>query len=257
MTEQAWLTCTDPTPMLRFLLGTNYPRVEDVETFPDCKGSNRKLRLFACACYDRIRHVLPNRVAQAAVEVAERFADGVGTVEELQLATAVVWDLLEELEGRWRASQGAERIALGPTHEALALAFQVVRPEAPKAAYYASSNAYLAFAAIVNPGAASSDNNFSKSRSIQARVQTDILRCVFGNPFRPAIMAPAVLACNGGTMGKVARTIYDERAFDRLPELACALVDAGCDDAGILGHCRHAGPHVRGCWVVDLILGKG
>jgi hypothetical protein len=50
--------------------------------------------------------------------------------------------------------------------------------------------------------------------------------------------------------------IYDGRAFDRLPVLADALEEAGCQDADLLGHCRGAGPHVRGCWPVDLILGK-
>ena len=54
----------------------------------------------------------------------------------------------------------------------------------------------------------------------------------------------------------LARAIYDDRAFDRLPVLADALIDAGCDDNDILNHCRSTGPHVRGCWVVDLVLGK-
>ncbi len=57
-------------------------------------------------------------------------------------------------------------------------------------------------------------------------------------------------------MAALARSIYDDRAFDRLPVLADALEDAGCTDAAILDHCRGPGPHVRGCWVVDLILGK-
>jgi hypothetical protein len=55
---------------------------------------------------------------------------------------------------------------------------------------------------------------------------------------------------------KLAQAIYDDRAFDRLPILADALEDAGCHDAGILAHCRGPGPHVKGCWVVDLLLGK-
>jgi hypothetical protein len=58
------------------------------------------------------------------------------------------------------------------------------------------------------------------------------------------------------TVIDLARIIYDERAFDRMPILADALMDAGCDSEDILNHCRSDGPHVRGCWVVDLILGK-
>jgi len=64
------------------------------------------------------------------------------------------------------------------------------------------------------------------------------------------------LAWNDGAIPKIAQVIYDNRAFDHLPLLADALEDAGCDDADILSHCRTPGEHVRGCWVVDLLLGK-
>jgi hypothetical protein len=62
---------------------------------------------------------------------------------------------------------------------------------------------------------------------------------------------------NNAAIPKLAQPIYDERAFDRLPLLADALVAAGCTNEEILAHCRSGGEHVRGCWVVDLILGKG
>src|SRR4029077_4439132 len=106
MTELEWLNSTRTGPMLRFLIGTDPPRVQDIEAFPDCKGSDRKLRLFACACYHRIRHLLPNPLARAPVEVAERFADGMASLEELQQATARLREPLDALEGRWRASRG-------------------------------------------------------------------------------------------------------------------------------------------------------
>jgi hypothetical protein len=80
-----------------------------------------------------------------------------------------------------------------------------------------------------------------------------VVRCIFGNPFRPVSADPAWLT---STVVALARSIYDERAFDRLPILADALQDAGCDNPDILTHCRSVGPHVRGCWVVDLVLGK-
>src|SRR6266566_5279138 len=83
-----------------------------------------------------------------------------------------------------------------------------------------------------------------------------LLRCLFGNPFRAAPADPAWLAWDGGTVGRLARAIYDERAFDRLPILADALEDAGCTDAELLGHLRGKGPHVRACWAVDAILEK-
>jgi hypothetical protein len=80
-----------------------------------------------------------------------------------------------------------------------------------------------------------------------------VIRDVFGNPFRPTTVDPSWLTTN---VGQLARFIYDSRAFDRLPLLGDALEDAGCDDATILSHCRTPGEHVRGCWVVDLLLGK-
>jgi hypothetical protein len=83
-----------------------------------------------------------------------------------------------------------------------------------------------------------------------------LFRCIAGNPFRPVTGNPAWLAWSGGTTPRLAQAIYDERAFGRLPVLADALEDAGCADAEILGHCRGPGPHARGCWVVDLLLGK-
>ena len=69
-------------------------------------------------------------------------------------------------------------------------------------------------------------------------------------------LASSTVEWNHGTVARIAQAIHDERAFDRLPILADALEEAGCQDADILGHCRHPGPHVRGCWAVDLLLVK-
>jgi hypothetical protein len=60
----------------------------------------------------------------------------------------------------------------------------------------------------------------------------------------------------GNTVTQLAESIYTDRAFDRLPILADALEEAGCDNADILAHCRQGGEHARGCWVLDLLLGK-
>jgi hypothetical protein len=79
---------------------------------------------------------------------------------------------------------------------------------------------------------------------------------IFGTPFHPLIITPDVGVWNDGTVVKLAQAIYEDRAFDLLPVLADALEEAGCTNADILGHCRGPGPHVRGCWVVDLLLGK-
>ena len=82
--------------------------------------------------------------------------------------------------------------------------------------------------------------------------QATILRDLFGPlPFRSVS-----LRCSSLTARSLAESIYDDRAFDRLPILADALEDAGCTNRDILDHCRQPGEHVRGCWVVDLVLGK-
>jgi hypothetical protein len=151
-----------------------------------------------------------------------------------------------------------------PIHEALALALVILWPEAQKAAYYASSNAYLACAAIANPGAGSSDIGFGSSQRAEARAQTDVLRDIFGNPFRPVVLDPAWLTWNDGAAVSLAQTVYDDRDLPsghldaaRLAVLADMLEEAGATDAQLLGHLRSPGPHVRGCFAVDALLGKG
>ncbi len=81
----------------------------------------------------------------------------------------------------------------------------------------------------------------------------DILRDIFGNPFRPIIRNPSWLT---STVLALANGIYNEKAFDRMPILGDALQDAGCDNEDVLNHCREPGEHVRGCWVIDLLLSK-
>ncbi len=83
--------------------------------------------------------------------------------------------------------------------------------------------------------------------------QTELLRDIFGNPFRPVTFDPAWRT--EAAVG-IAQAAYDSRKFGNLPILADALQDAGCDHPDILAHLRGPGPHVRGCWVVDLVLGK-
>jgi len=83
--------------------------------------------------------------------------------------------------------------------------------------------------------------------------QSELIRDLFGNPFRPVTILPEWLT---STVVSLATGIYIEKAFDRMPILADALQDAGCDDEQVLGHCRGSGPHTRGCWAVDGCLGK-
>jgi hypothetical protein len=94
--------------------------------------------------------------------------------------------------------------------------------------------------------------------------QATLLREIFGNPFRPASLAPTWLTWKDGTIPKMAEVNYEDRELpsghldrDRLAVLGDALEEAGCSDPDILGHCQGPVIHVRGCWVLDLLLGKG
>jgi hypothetical protein len=112
---------------------------------------------------------------------------------------------------------------------------------------------YDPFSAATSCAAITVDAVAITQRSSERIAQVALLRDIFGNPFRPATLNPSwrtsdVLLLAGG--------IYDDRAFDRMPILADALQDAGCDNEE-LNHCRDTKQsHVRGCWAVDLVLGK-
>jgi hypothetical protein len=94
---------------------------------------------------------------------------------------------------------------------------------------------------------------WEKSQALTASHQPDLLRDIFGNPFRPVTADPRWLT---DSVVAMAQTMYDSRDFGQMPALADALQAVECDNSDILEHCRHAPLHVRGCWVVDLLLGK-
>jgi hypothetical protein len=224
MTEAEWLACNDPQAMLEFLEG---------------KASDRKLRLFACACCRRIWPLFTDPRSRRAVQVAERFADAEG-VSLTELAAAE-----RDAEDAHIAAPHLTALGLGPFDAAI----HVLNHDLSASAADAASRAADAVE--------SQDSNSGETaRREECRFQALLVRCVFGNPFRPAVIDPAIFRWNDGTVVKLARAIYDERTFDRLVILADALEDAGCNDTQILGHCRGPGPHVRGCWLVDLLLGK-
>jgi hypothetical protein len=116
----------------------------------------------------------------------------------------------------------------------------------PDSASYAS-RALATSTATVNSEA------WHQANEKEKRIQYQILHDIFGNPFRPVAFDPA---WRTSTALAIAQGIYDDRAFDRLPILADALQDAGCENGDILSHLRGEGPHVKGCWALDLVLGK-
>jgi hypothetical protein len=95
--------------------------------------------------------------------------------------------------------------------------------------------------------------DYMAARDAEKAAQCRLLRDIFCNPFRPVSMAPSRLT---SSVLDLTRTMYDSRDFAAMPILADALEEAGCNNPDILAHCRGDGPHIRGCWVVDLVLGK-
>jgi hypothetical protein len=228
MTEADWLAATEPGPMLAHLRDRG-------------GASDRKLRLYAVACGRLAWPHLTDEVYRSAVETAERFADGLAGEPELRAAHDTASLRFYEPFIRESSSQRLSGPDLS-AHTRRYIALMASSYRRPMADSLRSQT----------------DAGAMRNWPDEARARGGILRCIFGNPFRRApALAPAVLAWDGGTVPKLAAAIYEERAFGRLPVLADALEDAGCTDADILGHCRAGGEHVRGCWVVDLMLGKG
>jgi hypothetical protein len=217
------------------------------------KVAERKLKLFACCCCRRVWHYLEG-TCRTAVEVTERFADGEAGPGDLQSAERRAW---EESQGARVHKVGRTRVSAlavwcaSRTHERSASIRSSVDVSVRSSADYAS----LAFGLQVEGS--------PKDVQAQARekaIQSDLLRDIFGNPFRPVTLDVSWLM---PTVRQLAQAAYEERLLpsgeldrDRLRVLADALDDAGCQDPQILGHCRGSGPHVRGCFVIDLLLGR-
>lgn len=220
MTETKWLAANDPTPMLEFLRG---------------KVSDRKLQLFTCACGRFVSHLLIDFRSKGALPVAERFADGLVSAAEMEAVFQPACDSAGESP---RYPLGlADGTPLPSWAAAWVVAKAVIATSNSRgedAFFGAVDGARFAAMALGNPPA-------------------PLLHDIFGNPFHPVAVNPSWLT---STVFALAEGIYQERAFDRMPILADALQDAGCDNEDILTHCRQSGEHVRGCWVVDLLLGK-
>jgi len=196
------------------------------------KAGRRKLRLFACGCCRLVWNLLTDPRSREAVSVAEQFAEGLTSKEELS-----------------KAFQSARVPAYLPTVPGVG-----DRTAASMAAYAAfekpSSAAFHMTALPIDL-----TGYRAEDRERDAAVRR-LLLCVFGNPFRPVVTERRWLAWNERTVVKIAQAIYEERAFERLPILADALEDAGCTNEDLLNHCRQPGVHARGCWVLDLLLDK-
>lgn len=211
MTQTDWLTCADPAPMLELLRG---------------KVSDRKLRMFAVACYRSPRvwmRLRGNKSIKEAVWATEQMADGQGD------RSSRLYDFEPAASDAFAAAQSSARRACGYAAEA---GFEGVNLEWADGKVVEQSNLQL-----------------NEEMACQCR----LLRCIFGNHFLRMAIDPRWLS---PTVVDLARLVYAKKAFEQMPALAGALMEAGCSDTCVLGHCRAPGPHALGCWVLDLLLEK-
>jgi hypothetical protein len=219
MTEADWNSCTDPTAMLAFLRGSG-------------KASDRKFRLLAVCCWPLIRREGLWQRLHRVVQVAGRYADGQAARQELLNAKSVAWSLAHPIL----------RLVMPP-------GVPLPQPRDILLAAYAAEERTTTLAerlaeAVAWPGL--------------REAAPALLREVFGPlPFRTAAIDPLWLAWNERCVARLAETAYQNEAFDLLPLLGDALEDAGCADGELLGHLHRPGPHCRGCWALDRLLGKG
>ena len=214
--EKQWLTEARPDALL--YMTQRLPDRRKVRT-------GRRLRLFACGCYRLIWDRIKAEGIRTAVVKAEERADGEITQAELV---------------RHRYPAGTPRRGSPDWHLMLSIPSLVTTRVTPGLVAWHVR-------AAVHPrkfGAYKTWHEYPP--------QADLVRDIFGNPFRPVAFDPN---WRTSTAAALARTMYEAREFSAMPILADALQDAGCENADVLAHCRGLGPHVRGCWVVDGVLG--
>ena len=226
MTEERWWNARHSSLMMIGFL-------RESTSVAKSKIGRRKLRLFACGgcrlIWDRFRNV----TWRSAVEIAERFSDDLATKKQLNDARDAMTELHPDLS--LQSPFDPNKLTVGQ------MAHSTTDPRPVDAAS-------LFTAAQMYPLA---DNRYGPLIGEEALCR--LVRCIFANCLRANPFDPRWLS---STVLDLAHTIYEERLFERLPILADALMDAGCDSEEIIKHCHSEGPHVRGCRVVDLLLGK-
>jgi hypothetical protein len=222
----------------------------------------RKLRLNACAAARCLWKRIPEDVYRRAVEVGERFADGAATEKERERTFRAALEAHNRLELAYGIDDGTElyllpdreRAEVSRALSAAAMAITCVKPP--------MSFATIAGICHTVPGLLLPVAKYMKGYSVEHGYQfgydqvkdplPPLVRDILGYPFAPVKFEKK---WRTETVRLLTDGITAEGKFDRLPILADALEEAGCDDADVLNHCRGPGPHVRGCWVVDLIRG--
>jgi hypothetical protein len=237
MTEEEWLTGEEPTALL-----LRRPR----------PVSGRKLRLFAVACCRRLNALRGDGRVWASLAVAERFAEGLAGEAERARAAQTLRETVETTE-TGSAMRWARQAAWFATRAGTLLP----ATGAARAAAYAAEEAVRERKGLDSRIYPRPDlPDVREASEAECAAQAELVREVIGNPFRRLAIKPYWLAWEGGVVRQLARTIDELGAYDRLPYLADALEEAGCTCEELLRHCRSATGHTRGCWAVDLLLGK-
>jgi hypothetical protein len=252
VTEAEWLaSVNNPFAMLDFLEG---------------RASERKLRLCAVACCRRIPGIEEDRPCCRGLDAAERYADGVLSNSQRQRVERALLKAMSDGHNR------LPQVRQGPNGKRRAQALKAALQRAAavrwtlvvrdKRFYVGAAN--CASTLVQRNGQLFQLDTYRDLKPPQMAEWCQALReigraihDVMGPlPFRKVPVQEMWMANQNRTAEKLCQAIYDDRAFDRLSILADALEEAGCTDTDILDHCRGPGPHVRGCWVVDLLLGK-
>jgi hypothetical protein len=244
MTEAEWLRCVDPEPMLAALDGKKGKG----------QASARKLRLLACSCCRRIWDLLEER-SWEAIETAEAFADGQITGDRLETAHSGALAAGQDAHGAWEKADWTNAAYLNGRHLATGAVEMACSPT------WSARNATEAAGLAIEAADCGRDASQKAERKKQAALVRDLFRPPSSAPL---VIPPSLLAWNGGALVGLAAAAYAERSLPegtldpaRLAVLADALLDAGCDDREVLAHFRQKKPvHVRGCFVLDAVLGK-
>ena len=258
MTEAEWLACDDPGLMLDDLRG---------------KASNRKFRLVACACARRVWGSLDDQRCRKGVEGLEGFADGRGGRDDYDRAAVEIRSPVDCI-----FYPHTDHTANTPKYRYFVGAGTVVAPHSSVGLYWTESllDEYVPAGrwgviteVLVAQGYPDVHRGDPLFRFIPTAAVADLdeewrahlvlVRDIFGNPCRPVAFDPVWRTAAAA----LAEAAYEERSLPegaldpaRLAVLGDALEEAGCDNADLLAHLRGPGPHVRGCWSVDLVLAK-
>jgi hypothetical protein len=260
VTEAQWLACTDPDPVLQCLPG-NAKQIRRLRAGPGgaksllkrlCKASDRKLRLFACACCRRLWDRMRLKQSRSMVEATEAYVDGLLTDRQREAIVSPAADAFfaaQSGDSGVDSTFDADNAAFNAS--AYGRMYQEKGHRGPR--WFEQTGQYTADL-VADIASRAAGRRVDAARIAEEKAaQCDLMRDIFGSPFRPVVADRSWLTPSAVSL---AEGIYADRSFDRLPLLADALEDAGCTDAELLAHLRGPGPHVRGCWAVDLVLGK-